>query len=99
MGVEYYEPQTLEHRIVALEAAVGILGKRLEATNDHAQGRIDAIESAVAQPHARLNALEKAVLALIDALQRKDTEQDGNYGHLSFYAELKQLSAALAERN
>lgn len=35
---------------------------------------------------------------LIDALLRKDTEQDGNWGHMGFYEELKLLKEIAKDR-
>lgn len=37
----------------------------------------------------------EAILVLISALLRKDTEQDGNWGYPSFYKELRELMSTL----
>ena len=35
---------------------------------------------------------------LIDALLRKDTEQDGNWGHMTFHEELRLLKEIVKKR-
>lgn len=39
----------------------------------------------------RIERLEKTVEQLLDALMRKDTEQDGNWGYKAFAQEVKEL--------
>lgn len=42
-------------------------------------------------------ATKEALLRLIDALRRKDTEQDGNWGYPSFYEELDEIERLLTQ--
>jgi hypothetical protein len=43
----------------------------------------------------RVKTLEKIILALLGALLRKNTEQDGNWGWPSFRSEIKRLEEEL----
>ena len=45
----------------------------------------------------RVKRLEQVVAILMDALDRQDTEKDGNWGYPSFRAELRDLRFALAD--
>lgn len=42
--------------------------------------------------------LREVLLRLIDALMRKDTERDGNWGYKNFYAELNELKDTLKDK-
>lgn len=45
----------------------------------------------------RINRLERIVAILMDALDRKGTERDGNWGYPPFKAELAELRFALSD--
>jgi hypothetical protein len=45
----------------------------------------------------RCDQLEDIVLKLLDALDRKGTEQDGNWGRPSFHDEVKELKLRLLD--
>ena len=42
-----------------------------------------------------IDELKEVLLELIDALEKRDTEQDGNWGHKSFHQRLAELKAKL----
>lgn len=54
--------------------------------------------SAPTPPTITVTRAEGAILRLIDALRRKDSEQDGNWGFPSFYEELTQIENELRDR-
>ena len=45
----------------------------------------------------RIDRLERTVVVLLDALDRKDTERDGNWGYPTFRAELRELRFSISD--
>ena len=45
----------------------------------------------------RIDRLERVVVVLLDALDRKDTERDGNWGYPPFHQELREIRFFLSD--